>query len=268
MTRHEAAERVFNYIRKNKFKPTNIQYGDGYCFFDTDKDMNKEDIGNIVHFDIKELHGWKFAMWIETDPEIISEYSKGYDDGKEYPALQFFCQHKSLIDKFKPSRSFFLVKFDLERIVSDDDWIFYDIREILQMIKRHPFIAFTMDACESSFYNKSYIGCYLDLKFYMMKKAIKKWCKDTWTMVWHGSKVWFISKYKIVDDVKLVDDINRFPRYDMRIHFKTMFDDEEKQQKAEVKILNIWFRKNYYENMNLELSRDGIEGIYCYPIKN
>lgn len=78
MTRREAAEKIFNYIRENKFKPINIQYGNGYFIFDMGDD-------GVIHFNIKGLHGWKFAMWIETDPENLKR-----EDGKEYPAIYFF----------------------------------------------------------------------------------------------------------------------------------------------------------------------------------
>ena len=46
MTRREATEKVFDYIRKNKFKPINIQYGNGYFIFDKGED-------GVVHFNIK-----------------------------------------------------------------------------------------------------------------------------------------------------------------------------------------------------------------------
>ncbi len=55
-----------------------------------------------------------------------------------------------------------------------------------------------------------------------------------------------------------------YPRYDMKIHFKKISVNEEEQQKAEVRVLNRWFHKNYYDNMHLELTRDGIDGIYGY----
>lgn len=167
----------------------------------------------VVHFNIKGLHGWKFAMWIETNPERL----KG-KNGEKYPAIQFFYQHKLNIDKFKPSRSFFLEKFDLEDIESDSIWCFYCIRDMIQMIKRHPFILFTMDACEDKFYNKSYMGCYLDMKLYRIKQNIKEWHKNTWIRMWHGTKVWFINKYKVLDSVRLIDKNEKgwkvSPRYD------------------------------------------------------
>lgn len=260
MTRREAAEKIFNYIRENKFKPINIQYGNGYFIFDMGDD-------GVVHFSIDGLYGWKFAMWIETNPEKLKS-----ENGRNYPAIQFFCQHKLNIDKFKPSRSFFLENFDLEDIDSDHTWRFCNIRDMLQMIKRHPFISFTMDAYQDRFYNKSYIRCYIDMIFFRTKKCIKEWYKDTWIQLWHGSKVWFVNRYKVVDSAKLVDqnsdDWKVSPRYVMRVHFKKIFDNENEQENEEIKMLDRWFRKNYYDNMSLELTRDGINGRYSYQIND
>lgn len=139
------------------------------------------------------------------------------------------------------------------------------------MIKRHPFVAFAMDA-DGKYYNKSYILCYLDMKIYRIKQKIKEWWEDTYVRIWHGSKVWFINRYKVVDSVKLVDNNDGFwkvsPRYDMRIHFRVISVDEEKQQKAEIDMLDKWFHKNSYDNMCLKLTRDGIKGRYSYQIKD
>ena len=147
-----------------------------------------------------------------------------------------------------------------------------DIRDMLQMIKRHPFIAFTMDCCEDRYYNKSYILCYLDMKVYRIKKAIKEWWNDTWVKIWHGSKVWFVNRYKVVDKAELIDKNNGdwkiSPRYDIMIHFKVVSENEETQQKAEIKMLDRWFKKNYYDNMHLILTREGIEGIYGYQMED
>lgn len=259
MTRREAAEKIFNYIKENKFKPTNIEYGNCYFIFDKGTD-------GVVHFNIKGLHGWKFAMWIETDAEKLKN-----DSGKDYPAVQFFCQHSLNIDKFKPSRSFFLVEFSLNAIEEDDPYELYEVRDILLTIKRHPFVAFSMDHCESQYYYHSYIRCYLGQKFYRVSQAIRKWWKDTWVRIWHGSKVWFIEKHKVVDTVELRDSNHDgwecYPRYDMKIHFRKISDDEQEQEKAEIKMLDRFFRKNYYKNMDLILTRDGIDHPYSYTIK-
>lgn len=258
MTRREVAEKIFNYIRENKFEPINIQYGNGYFIFDMGDD-------GVVHFNIKGLHGWKFAMWIETDSEKLKS-----KNGEKFPAIQFFCQHKLNIDKFKPSRSFFLKNFYLEDI--EGRFGFYHIINMIQMIKRHPFISFTMDAYEDNFYNKSYIRCYLHMKFYRIKRSIKEWSEDTWIRVWHGSKVWFLNKYNVVDTAILIDRNSDgwkvSPRYEMRIHFKKISDSDNEQENAEIKMLDRWFCKNYYNNMCLELTRDEIEGRYIYQMND
>ena len=258
MTRKDAAEKVFDYIKNNNFTPTNIKYENGYFIFDMGED-------GVVHFSIKGLHGWKFAMWINTNEEELKN-----ENGDDYPAIRFFCQHKLNIDKFKPSRSYFLEEYSLKDIDSTSDWKFYGIRDMLQMIKRHPFIAFTMDCYEDRYYNKSYILCYLDIKIYRIKKRIKEWWKDTCVKIWHGFKVWFINKYKVVDKAELIDMNDNgwkvHPRYIMKIHFSVISEDEVTQQKAEIKMLDMWFRKNKYRNMDLELTRDGINGRYSYKI--
>ena len=258
MTRRDAAEKVFNYIKKNQFKPINITYGNGYFIFDKGED-------GVVHFQIKGLHGWKFAMWINTDPEELKD-----KNGKEYPAVYFFCQHKLNIDKFKPSRSHFCIEYSLRDIEDTTDCGLYEIREMLQMIKRHPLVSFAMDCNYSQYYNKSYIMCYLGMKMFRMKRKTKEWLLDTFTRVWHGSKVLFIKKYKVVDSVRFIDNNTNgwkcSPRYDMMIHFKKISGDEGIQEEAEIKMLDFWFRKNSYKNMHLDLTREGIDGRYCYPM--
>lgn len=257
MTRREAAEKVFNYIKEIGFKTKNIEYGNGYFIFDMGDD-------GVVHFDIKGLHGWKFAMWIETDEEKLKN-----ENGEDYSAIQFFCQHKENIDKFKPSRSFFLEKLSLDDIENE---YFYGVREILQMIKRHPFVSFTMDCYTDHFYHKSYILCYMSHKLYNIKRTIKEWWNDAWVRIWHGSKIWFIKRYKVVDSVKLIDQNSDgwkvSPRYEIRIHFKKMFEDEEKQNKAECRVLDRFFRKNFYDNMRIDLTREGIDGSYTYTMES
>lgn len=260
MTRREAAEKIFDYIRKNNFEPINIKYDNSYFIFDMGSD-------GVVRFNIKGLRGWEFAMWIEVDAEKLK---KNQIDGKDYPAIQFFCQHKLNMDKFKPSRSFHLVKLSLEELECDD-WIFYRITDMLQMIKRHPFVAFTMDANEYEYCNESYIRCYVDAVLSKTKEAIKEWLNNTLTRAWHGSKVRFINKYKVVQKAELIDNNGEgwktYPRYDMHIHFKKISEDEATQEAAEIKMLDLWFREDVYGNMHLTLTREGKEGPYLYKMR-
>lgn len=259
MTRLEAAKKIFDYIKDNGFKPINIKYGNSYFIFDKGEN-------GVIHFNVKGLHGWKFGMWLETDAEKLKN-----ENGKDYPAVQFFCQHELNIDKFKPSRSFFSVDLSLSDIEAEDIYSFYEIRSILKMIKRHPFVSFAMDGCGDKYYSHSYVGYYLKQKLYKTKRAVREWWNDIWVKIWHGSKVWFIKRYKVVDKVRLVDrndkDWKTYPRYDMTIHFKKISDDEDVQCEAEVKMLNRFFRDNSYKNMHLTLTRDGVKGPYSYVNK-
>ena len=256
MTRLEAAKKIFDYIKENGFKPINIKYGNGYFIFDKGEN-------GVIHFNVKGLHGWKFGMWLETDAEKLKN-----DNGQDYPAVQFFCQHELNINKFKPSRSFFSVDLSLSEIEDDDTWSLYEIATILRMIKAHPFVSFAMDLNEDKYYNHSYIGCYLSQKSYKLRRQLSEWWSDTWVRIWHGSKIWFIKRYKVVDTVQLIDGNQdgwkSYPRYDMMIHFKKISDDEDVQSEAEVKMLNRFFRDNYYKNMDLTFTRDGVDGPYRY----
>ena len=259
MTRREVAEKIFNYMKENKFTPINIEYGDGYFIFDHGED-------GVVHFNIKGLRNWKFGMWINTNAEELKN-----DDGEDYPAVQFFCRHTLDLDKFKPSRSFLRVNISLKNIEEDDPWEFYEIRDILQMIKRHPLVAFSMSWSMSQYCDESYLGFYLNCVFRDAKYKVSEWWKDARVRIWHGPKVWFIKKYEVVDSVELKDSNSdgwkTYPRYEMRIHFKKISDDEEVQAKAEIRMLDRFFRKNCYNNMHLWITRDGVDGAYSYDIK-
>lgn len=259
MTRREVAEKIFSHMKENKFTPINIEYGNGYFIFDHGED-------GVVHFNVKGLRHWKFGMWINTNAEDLKN-----DNGEDYPAVQFFCRHTLDLDKFKPSRSFLKADISLDSIEEDDPWEFYEIKEILQMIKKHPLVAFAMSWSMNNYCDESYLGFYLKRVYRENKYKVKEWWKDARVRIWHGSKVWFIKKYKVVDSVELVDGNSdgwkTYPRYEMKIHFKKISDDEQEQGKAEIEMLDRFFRKNYYENMHLTLTREGVDGAYFYDQK-
>ena len=110
--------KVFKYLEKNGFHPTDVIYGDGYCVFEHGKDM-------VIHFHIKELKGWKFAIWWNMD-------------GNE--EFDFFGQFEAKIDKFKPSASTFV-----EEDLCLEDWNMNFAVRICQYIKKHPYMAWAID---------------------------------------------------------------------------------------------------------------------------
>lgn len=244
MTRREVAEKIFDYIRNENFTPTDIEYGNYYFVFDMGED-------GVVHFGIKGLHGWKFAMWIDLESE---------------KAVQFFCQHDINIDKFKPSRSTFLINYKADDIGSWECWG-YEIIDMLRMIKRHPLVAFAIDHDGSMYYDRSYIGCYIRARLYSVKREWSKNLQYAWVRLWHGSKVWLLKRYKIVDSVEFVDQNTKDwvvnPRYYMHIHFKCLYEEDE-QNERESKIYHMFFRKGYYNELHVLLSRDGVDTRYTY----
>lgn len=258
MTKRDVAEKIFTYIRNNKFNPINIEYGNGYFIFDRGED-------SVIHFSIKGLNGWKFAMWLD---DVDDEE----DNKKECIKIRFFCQHKLNIDKFKPSRSFFLEEIDFSDVDKNNDWNFWGIKKMLKMIQRHPFVSFSMDCKEGYYSDNSYILYYIGAKLYHTRKALKGLLKNSFIRFWHGSKVKLINRYNVVNYAKLVDrNIDGWvvsPRYEFQIHFNVISDNEDIQSEAEVKVLNKFFRKNYYDDMNLDLTREGIKGSYFYKLKD
>ena len=103
---------------------------------------------------------------------------------------------------------------------------------------------------------------------YRITQNQKEKFSDFFTLIWHGSKICFIKKYKIVYSIELIDRHNDIfkcsTRYERIIWFNDMYKTEKEQRKSEVNILNMWFRKDSYNNMNLKIKRNGIEGYYFY----
>lgn len=256
MTRREVSEMIFNYIKSIGFKPYNIQYSNGYFIFDKGED-------GVIHFSIRGLFGWKFAMWINTNKdELVSE------DGKtEYPALQFFAQHKDNIDKFKPSRSCFLEEYNLRAVDNPAPYQWYQIKNIVKMIKRHPFISYYYDRCEyPEFTGRSFVLEYFKSKFRVIFRSVKTLYQDWVPITWVKLKLLFCGKNKIVNTIKIIDGNTHgcicYPRWDLDILFNKNSTNE-----LECEYLNKWFNRRN-RNIGLRIHREGIKGYYDYVRKD
>lgn len=256
MTNKEISEKVFDILKSHGFSPIDISYSNTYFVFDYVGD------NGIVHFKIKKLKDWEFGMWLNINKDISED--------ETYPAIQFFCQHKFNVDKFKPSRSFFLAEISSTDIQSEDNWWGYQILSILNMIKRHPLISFAMDAHENPYHYSSYLGFYLKCKIRSYKEPLKSLYIGMVLKTIYQIKAFILGKYKIVDSVKLIDqdsdDWIIDPRFKMCIHFKKISEDESIQDNEEEKIVKRWFKKSFYQYMGIEveLTRDGSTESYWY----
>ena len=247
ITRKQAAEGVFRFIKEIGYKVYDINYGDGYFIFDMGQD-------SVVHFKIKGLRGWQFAMWIETDPEELKQESE------VRPAVQLFCQHKDNIDKFKPSRSHFLIELSLED-TTDEEYICgeYEIEQMLGMIKRHPLMAYVMDEYGyGKYFDCYFIPTYTKAKLQTWKYKFQEWCEDWIPYVWTKAKMLIIKRNRIIESMKLIDGDGdgwkSYPRFELQILFKENSTDED-----EVKFLNRWFKRDDYWNLRVDYGRVGLE---------
>ena len=252
MTRREVAELIFNYIKSIGFTPYNIKYRNGYFIFDKGED-------GVIHFSIKGLYGWKFAMWINTNKDEL----KSEDGKREYSALQFFTQHEDNIDKFKPSRSCFLAEYNIRDIENPAPYQWYQIKNIIKMIKWHPFISHYYDKCECcEFTGNSFIYEYISRKCYVIFDSIKQTYKDWVPITWVRLKLLFCGKNKIIDNIKITDGNSHgcisSPRWTLNLLFKENSTDE-----LEVSFLNRWFRRRN-RNISFDIHRIGIDGYYDY----
>lgn len=257
MTRKESAQTIFNFIKSIGFKPYDIQYGNGYFIFDKGED-------GVVHFKVNGLYGWKFGMWVNTNKNELNDKEE-----KEYPALQLFAQHKDNIDKFKPSRSYFLAEYCLEELENPAPYQWYQIKNMLKMIKRHPFISYYYDRREfAEFTGNSFILEYFKTKAYKTYETISDFISEWIPITWIKFKLFFGKFNKNVDKVVIVD-MNyggwvSTPRWEVQIQFSK--DSTDKKENKWIKFWLNYYKLNY-EHVRIELFRDGIEGSYGYTLK-
>ena len=116
-------------LEKRKFHSFDVKYGNGYFVFEYGED-------SVVHFRLKECKGWLFGIWWRTSTD--ERYEVEFD---------FFAQYEDLIDKFKPSRSYFVaedVKLEDRKDLKDNIYS-GGVYSIAEFIKKHPSVSFHFD---------------------------------------------------------------------------------------------------------------------------
>ena len=105
MTNQEVFEIYQKVLVKKGLHAKDVRWLDGYFIFEMGEDA-------VVHFRIKELKGWLFGIWFgqNIDPE-------NYID-------RLFWQYEKDIDKFKPTRSHFVVDIpvSVRKTMGEDFW--------------------------------------------------------------------------------------------------------------------------------------------------
>jgi len=250
MTNRKIINCTFRSIMKSGFIPYDVQYGNAYFIFEMGEN-------SVVHFKIRGLRGWKFGMWLNQGDM----------------ALQFFTQHEDYIDKFKPSRSFFCVEYakkDIKGELNCDPKVqFFEILEILRHIKKNPIVAYEQNANDEAYSQNNYYVSYIKDKCSYYKQTVKKKYEDLLPVIRHKYKVNLMEKYDFVDKVEFRDNNKGgwicYPRYEMIIHFKKIYDEDEQNSK-EYDLLRKFFKKKLweYQNITINCRRDDIKGLYSY----
>jgi len=236
------ANSVFNVLRKEGLIPVDVQFGNGYFIFEYGED-------SVVHFHIKGVKNWKFGMWINTSIDN---------------AVQVFAQNEMWIDKFKPSRSIFLEnisKTTLKRVAQNKGSAEYDymgVVRMIQYIKNNPHLATVQDYYCGMYIREPLAKMLLDCKISRLKEIsydAKKYvthelveCKrNALALKILKSKNPEIIKYAYIHDCNC-DGIVCYPRYEVRIVFNQMTENDEKQahymNEAMKSVQKIFSRRN------------------------
>lgn len=115
----------------------NIDFGDGYFIFDMGQN-------SVVHFNVKELPGWKFAFWFAVDTKQPTNIH-----------YHWFCQQELFCDKFKPSRSAITYEstictsefiYSMLEEESNNESIIWGIDDNIKYMLEHPYLAAYRDS--------------------------------------------------------------------------------------------------------------------------
>lgn len=239
MTNKEISEIIFNALKKEKFTPYNVSYGDTYFIFTGNPN-------SVIHFRLKGVNKhWKFGMWINAE-NLIENNEEG-NEIKEEPAVRFFCQWDTNIDKFKPSASSLCETITNKEFNSDieDCW---NIIQMVKFIKKHKLIAYCGFCGEyAGYYTGSFLGEYLSTEWHHHRKNIAKAFSIAWAVPYTKLKLFFAKRSKIIKEIKFLNFEKEHPGwstsylYSVKVQFSKDAEDDDI-----IRWANRWFKKRKY----------------------
>ena len=263
MTNKEIVELIFNKMKSFGFTPYDINYGDGYFLFEMGED-------SVVHFKIKEVwKNWKFGMWINS--EELNNYNE--DENKDTPyeeepnAVQIFCQHEHVIDKFKPSRSTLCVEFKPCDFKDDAfAWGNYQLKAMLKMIKYHPIMCWNDFCGEYARYydERSFLLPFLKYESEYMFREVERIVKTAFFLNYTKVKLFLMKRFsKVLSNVRLYDFKKENEGWSTDYLYRIDVTVKDVDDKDIIKFFNFWFKKWKYGIYGLgrfdcvvELNRD------------
>ena len=239
----EIAEMMFDIIKDYGFRPYDIKYGNGYFICDRGED-------SIIHFKIRGCRGWKFGIWVNSEylnEENRKEEPDTYGDG--YKVISLFAQYEKDIDKFKPSASAFCVEYGAREWEKHSQYAnpWYQIKEMIGMIKRHPFISYAGQAgYYAGYFDKSFLLYFLENRCKDAVIDIRKVFNKAFHLTWLNFKL-LLARSEVIDSIEIEDFQKENPGWStsylhkVKITFAEAATEEEEQQ-----WIYRWFRKQEY----------------------
>lgn len=235
MTNKEMAESVLTEIENFGYHIKEKEFGNCYFFFEDEED-------SICHFHIKEIPGFKFALWNICRYDDIEEQIKKSGVGWTWADslnidprsdIVFFTQYERDIDKFKPSRSGFVwglyrdrwqEENDNKEMVTVEAWRdLYELERILTYMKKHRYKAIEHCGRQSRYIwedNISSFKAFLENIHnwnYEYKSRFKDWCKDK--IIIRQSKH-LLKQLKMSYGVLMQREQGWYPKFDILIRRK------------------------------------------------
>ena len=134
---------VLSTLREAGFKTKKLNTGDTYFIFSgSPYSRNNFRLTGL-------LPGWIFGIWIEGQLLLTDEYEKDAEVTSKTSVIELFCQHTTLIDKFKPSRSPVVAKItlqDMQSMLKGEEWAKHyvkrKIQDLARSVKQHPALVY------------------------------------------------------------------------------------------------------------------------------
>jgi len=195
----ELMELAFSQIEnETKFHIIDKEYNDS----DYDEEKDKY---TICEFHIKEIPGFRFALWNarRNEKDLYNEDHIKWMNSLEIDYMSeliFFCQYERDLDKFKPSRSGFVSGIYRTEYIKEPDpteeeiepFVMYDVINSLKYIKKHPIRSAEYAGCQTRYIwdddrsGFKILRRYIHDWIYTWKSQFKEWLK--FKKICRGSK--------------------------------------------------------------------------------
>lgn len=212
-------------------------------------------------FEVKQLHGWKFGVWVDDtfDVEYFTEHKPEHMDLDKWlymkfyeeDGIEFFVQHKDYMDKFKPSASWFRCSHSYADLRDYDRYkqnFWHSELQIIKFIKRHPLIAYCADRHWDYMIPNSYLFEYIKLKCDIHYHSVKYTFRNKITRLAVSSACKRLKRSPLVDSA-WIDDSDALTDsmfYMVYLHVRFTEDYSEDEQEALLSSLKVLDSPNIY----------------------